>query len=46
MSHFKVNKTVNDDGEAVEEGSTGPIGNITDLLSDYKGREWAGGGIG
>ena len=46
QAHFKVEKTVNDDGEEVESGGAGPIGNIPDLLADSKVWQWAGVGFG
>ena len=46
QAHFKVEKTVNDDGEEVEAGGSGPIGNIPDLLADSKVWQWAGVGFG
>ena len=46
MSHFKVKKVVNEEGEEVEEGGSGPVGNIPDLLADSKVWQWGGVGFG
>ena len=46
MAHFQVEKTTNEDGEEVEAGGAGPIGNIPDLLADSKVWQWAGVGFG
>ena len=46
QSHFEVKKTVNEDGEEVEEGGSGPVGHISDLLADSKVWQWAGVSFG
>ena len=45
-AHFVSEKTVDEDGNEVEAGGSGPIGNIPDLLADSKVWQWAGVGFG